>query len=171
MSIPDYTSEEFANLVASQTFCGKNAWLRLMSWLEVDKSFQGFMQDWNSKIAPYYHQENIVAAELPNINKFLVVHFESIYSAQFILRLYQLANNDIKKWIFTSLNSEQQEVLYFWDLDSKADAAKGYIADNWLSSIDNTDLNINKTPLYTSINSEIFATIGKISNLAQKRIR
>lgn len=171
MDNSDYTSQAFADQVAAKTFCGAHAWHRLMTWLEVDKKFQDFMHDWNTKIAPWYHSNDTTTTNQPNIKELLVVHFEEVYSAQFILRLYQLADDKKKAWLATSLNNEQREVLYYWVTDSQLDMDKGLIVDNWLSSLDGEYLNYKSIPIYTSITSEVFHTISQLSINNTKRLR
>lgn len=172
MSIPNYNSKEFAKEVATHTFCGANAWSNLMSWLDTDKPFQEFMQLWQEKIAPYYHQEEVDSTNLPNIDNLFLEYFEQLYPAQFFLRLYQLANNDLRLWLASSINIQQQEVLYYWVKDSKADKEKGYIADNWITAIDDKEkFSYKGTPIYASLTSEVFNTIGKLTNNNTKRVR
>jgi len=171
MNIPNYSSEEFADKVAAHTFCGKNAWLRLMSWLDVDENFQQFLTVWTEKIAPYYHQENSSTEEQPDISGLLEEYFEDLYPSQFILRLFQIANTELRTWLLTSLNKEQQEIIYYWYLDSKTDYMKGVITDNWLNSYKKENIEYNKTPILTPIKSEIFKTISQLSNIERKRIR
>jgi len=171
MNFINYSSPAFAKKVATHTFCGANAWSNLMSWLEVDKPFQDFMQLWQEKIAPYYHQEEVNPTSLPNIENIFVEHFEQLYPAQFFLRLYQLANSDLRLWLASSINTKQQEVLYYWVKDSKADKDKGYIADNWITVIDKEKFNYKGTPIYASLTAEVFNTIGKLTNNNEKRVR
>jgi len=171
MNIPNYSSEEFADKVAAHTFCGKNAWLRLMSWLDVDENFQQFLTVWTEKIAPYYHQENVSTNDLPDISGLLEEFFEELYPSQFILRLFQIASTELRTWLLTSLNKEQQEILYYWYLDSKTDHLKAKIADNWLEPYKEENIKFNNTPIFECITSEIFQTISQISNENRKRIR
>lgn len=170
MSIPDYTSETFAQLVGSKTFCGPHAWLRLMSWLAVDQSFKDFMQDWTNSIAPVFHLET-APEQLPNIQGVLEHHFDHLYPAQFILRLCQLTDEKRKRWLMTALNIEQQEVLFHWLRDSQIDTEKGYIADHWQEALNADEFIYEGTPLYGALTSEIFREISKLAGSNTKRIR
>lgn len=170
MTPPDYSSDDFAQLVGSKTFCGPNAWKRLMTWLEVDQPFQLFMQDWNSKIAPVFHLET-TPEQMPDIQGILENHFDHLYPAQFILRLCQLTDEKRKHWLMTALNTEQQEILFHWLRDSKIDTEKGYIADHWQEALNADEYVYEGTPLYGALISEIFREISKLAGSNTKRIR
>ncbi|SFX24929.1 hypothetical protein [Marinospirillum alkaliphilum] len=170
MTIPNYASDEFAQMVGNKTFCGPNAWKRLMTWLEVDESFKLFMKDWLEYIAPTYHSE-IKDKNLPNISGLLEEHFENLYPAFFILRLVQIADINRQKWIFTSLSEKQQQILYEWIHDSELDAEKGRITDHWLDGINPELVSYNGTPIFSSVKSEIFTALSIISNQTKKRLR
>ena len=171
MNLFNYSSPAFTEKVAAHTFCGANAWSNLMSWLEVDKPFQDFMQLWQEKIAPHYHQQEINSTSLPNIDNIFVEHFEQLYPAQFFLRLYQLANDDLRLWLASTINNKQQEVLYYWLKDSQADKDKAYIADTWLNALASKEASYKGAPIYASLTSEVFNLLGKLSNDSTKRLR
>ncbi|WP_143089497.1 hypothetical protein [Marinospirillum celere] len=153
-----------------KTFCGPNAWKRLMSWLEVDKPFQDFMQIWQAEVAPGFHAHP-APAELPVITGLLESHFEALYPAQFILRLAQLADDQRRHWLFTALSERQQEVLAAWLRDSQLDRSKGQIADHWQDSLDQESLSYEGIPLYASLTYEVFKDLSSIANPQIKRLR
>lgn len=166
----DYLSYDFMAELQQKTFCGPNAWKRLMSWQDVDPAFQAFMQDWQSQIARIFHAEPSPTS-LPDITGLLEAHFEALYPAQFILRMAQLADAKRQKWLFTALNVAQQEVLYAWLRDSQLDKDKGKIADCWQEALDNESLSYQGIPLYASLTYEIFKDLSSISNPQVKRVR
>lgn len=166
----DYLSDEFMSQLQQKTFCGPNAWKRLMSWLEVDQPFQDFMQIWEAEIAPVLHADT-PPADLPEITLMLESHFEALYPAQFILRMVQLVDAKSQKWLFTAFNKAQQEVLYAWLRDSQLDKDKGKIADCWQEVLDHDALSYQGIPLYASLTYEIFKDLSSISNPQVKRFR
>ncbi|WP_404417398.1 hypothetical protein [Marinospirillum sp.] len=166
----DYLSDEFMAELQQKTFCGPNAWKRLMSWLHVDPAFQEFMQVWQAQIAPTFHTYP-APTELPDISGLLETHFEALYPAQFILRLAQLVDVPRKNWLFTALNEKQQEVLFAWLRDSQLDRDKGFLADHWTSTLNQEQLCYKGIPLYASLTYEVFKELAAISNPQVKRFR
>jgi len=166
----DYLSEEFMAGLQQKTFCGPNAWKRLMSWLDVDPAFQAFMQVWQTQVAPAFHADPAPAA-LPEITGLLETHFEALYPAQFILRLAQVADASRRNWLLTALNEKQQEVLFAWLRDSQVDRDKGFLADHWSEALDQQQISYNGIPLYTSLKFEVFKDLAAIANPQVKRLR
>lgn len=166
----DYLSDDFMADLQQKTFCGPNAWQRLMSWQDVDPTFKAFMQVWQEQIAPTFHA-NPAPANLPDITGLLEDHFEALYPAQFILRLAQIADLSRKKWVLSALNSQQQQVLLDWLRDSQLDLDKGKIADHWMDDLDSDALSYQGIPLYSSLTYEVFVELSAITNPQVKRLR
>lgn len=166
----DYLSDDFMAELQQKTFCGPNAWKRLMSWQDVDPAFQAFMQDWQSQFARIFHAEPSPTS-LPDITGLLETHFEALYPAQFILRLVQIADAPRRNWLFTALNEKQQEVLFAWLRDSQLDLDKGKIADHWMDDLDADALSYQGIPLYSSLTYEVFVELSTITNPQVKRLR
>ena len=166
----DYLSEEFMAELQQKTFCGPNAWRRLMSWQDADPDFQMFMQVWQEQIAPAFHADPVPAA-LPDITGLLEVHFESLYPAQFILRLAQVADAPRRNWLLTALNEKQQEVLFAWLRDSQIERDKGFLADHWTEALDEQQVNYKGIPLYASLTYEVFKDLAAVANPQVKRLR
>lgn len=170
MTVPNYATDDFARLVGSKTFCGPNAWKRLMTWLDVDQPFQLFMQDWQEYIAPTYHSEPLTET-LPDIKGLLEQHFEHLYPSQFILRLFELAEPKLQEWLLTSLNEQQKQILLDWYRDSLLDRKKGFLVDHWLEAFEEDSLQYKGIPVYTPLRAELFRNISSSINPTVKRLR
>ncbi|MFK7160461.1 hypothetical protein V6U78_05360 [Marinospirillum sp. MEB164] len=164
-----YNSSDFADLVSSNTLCGKNSWKRLMSWLDFDARFQGFMQIWLDDFSDYYHTENENAVA-PCVDGVLEGFFDDLYPAQFILRLYELTDEARKRWILTSLSPEQQKILLLWVNDSMQDKKKAWLADNWTLPFEK-EKNCKEISILKPLKSDVFSALSAALNSSTRRNR
>lgn len=169
MKIPEiYLSSDFVDKLAQSTFCGSHAWHRLLSWLSVDQPFQDFMEIWQNKFMHPFHN-NDTLENLPPVDGALEPFFDDLYPAQFILRMAQIAEKKKLTWLFSALNNEQQETLHDWLIDSRIDAEKSVIADNWTAVLDEKSLSISNTNIYSGLTAEVMSVISQLANTKNKK--
>jgi hypothetical protein len=165
-----YYSRNFIKKLESMTFCGENAWKRLLSWLEVDEPFKEFMKLWSQQIEPFLFSD-VNENNLPEITGILEPHFENMYPAQFILRIAQLADESRRLWILSALNDTQKKILTSWIEDCALDTEKAWITDHWTDILNSEEFSYQGIPLFDPIKSEIFSMLSFYHNNRLKCIR
>lgn len=169
-TIEYYLSNEFIIKIKEIGTCGEHAWVRLMSWANVDNDFHKFLSFWCKSLAKTFHNTKVGIIK-ENLNLDLSSYFENLYSAYFIFRMYQIADTEKKQWIKNGLNSDQQSILQSWFIDSEIDIKKAMIVDNWQESLPKSSVMHNGINIFNPISTEIFNSLSNKININTRKAR